>query len=270
MTPRTFRPARKTAAVLVALASAAAPIALGVLLPPPCNAQQPPQTPSPVAQSRELLRQQQYAELDRRMNGYQEAYRNGTLDEFSLLQAFAAFSLADPALASHFDAWIAAYPNSYAARLARGIYYFKSGVQTRGTRFAEHTTEAQINGMKFYLAKSRPDLQASLALDPKPLVSYNYLIRIGMEFGDHDGNRQLLAAALRLDPVALIARRPYLISLETRWGGSLSEMVNFLEDSRNAGLSDSQLATLDKVVDAEREWLKRHQGEPAAATADAQ
>jgi len=220
------------------------------------------------ALSRSLLRQGQYAVLDQRMNGFQQAYRDGMLDEFALLKDFGAFSVADPALASQFDAWVTAYPNSYAARAARGIYYFKSGVQTRGKRYVEHTTAAQLMGMRFYLAEARPDLQASLALDSKPMVSYNYLIRIGMELGEQDANRRLLEAALRLDPVALIARRPYLNSLETRWGGSLDEMLRFMQESRNAGLTDNQLALLEKLVDAERKWLDRRSAGQAEADAD--
>jgi hypothetical protein len=160
-------------------------------------------------------------------------------------------------LQSNFDAWLTVYPNSYAAHLARGIYYFKSGVQTRGKRYIEHTTQEQIRGMRLYLSKSRLDLQESLAMDTKPMVSYSYLIRVGMELGEADANRTLFDAALKLDSVALIARRPYLNSLETRWGGSLEVMLAFMQESRNAGLTDSQLAVLQQLVDGEREWLKR-------------
>jgi hypothetical protein len=227
-----------------------------------------------VAQSRSLLSKARYAELDQRMNGFQQDYRNGSLDEVTLLQAFGAFSIVDPALQSNFDAWIAAYPNSYAAHLARGICYFKCGVQTRGKRFIEHTTQEQIRGMRFYLSKSRLDLHASLAMNDKPMVSYNYLIRIGYltrigtEFGEADANRALLDAALELDSVALIARRPYLNSLETRRGGSLEAMLAFMQESRNAGLTDSQLAVLQKLVDGERERLKRRQIEIDQTAAD--
>jgi hypothetical protein len=63
---------------------------------------------------------------------------------------------------------------------------------------------------------------------------------------------------LKLDHVALIARRPYLNSLETRWGGSLNEMLAFMEESRDAGLSADQLSKLQPLVDAEREWLEKH------------
>ncbi len=224
------------------------------------------QTKSEIAESRNLLKAGHYAELDQRMNAFQQAYRSGTLDELELQKAFNAFMLADPPLAAHFDAWLTSYPGSYAARVARGIYYFKCGIQTRGTRFAAHTTDEQFRGMRLYLEKSRQDFEASLAMDAKPMLSYNFLIRISMEDGSRADTRSQLDAALRLDSTALLARRPYMISLETRWGGSLNEMLDFLEQSRAAGLPDSKLANLQAVVDGERKWLQHQSREPQPAT----
>jgi beta-lactamase regulating signal transducer with metallopeptidase domain len=218
-----------------------------------------------IAESRDLLKAERYAELDQRMNAFQEAYRTGALDELELLRDFNAFLLADPALATKFDAWLTAFPRSYPARIARGIYYFKCGVQTRGTRFAAHTTEEQFRGMKLYLEKSRQDFEASLAMDPKPMLSYNFLIRISMEHANHAGARNLLDTALSLDPTALLVRRPYMIALETRWGGSLNQMLDFLEQSRAAGLPDTKLANLQALVEAERKWLQHQSGEPQPA-----
>jgi tetratricopeptide (TPR) repeat protein len=223
------------------------------------------QARSAIAESRSLLKAGRYAELDQRMNGFQEAYRAGTLDELELQRAFNAFLLADPPLAAQFDAWLTSFPGSYAARVAHGIYYFKCGVQTRGTRFAAHTTEEQFRGMKLYLEKSRQDFEASLAMDPKPMLSYNFLIRISVEYARHADARSALDAALRLDPTALLARRPYMISLETRWGGSLNEMLDFLEQSRAAGLPEGKLANLQALIDGERKWLQHQTGEPLPA-----
>jgi hypothetical protein len=55
---------------------------------------------------------------------------------------------------------------------------------------------------------------------------------------------------------------PTFNSLETRWDGSLNEMLAFMQESRDAGPSADQLAKLQALVDAEREWLKKH---PAGA-----
>ena len=76
----------------------------------------------------------------------------------------------------------------------------------------------------------------------------------------HQGkDRELLSAALQLDPISIMVRRPYMMTLETRWGGSLGEMTSFLEESRKAGLPADQLQSLGAMIDKERQWRNRNQ-----------
>ncbi len=270
MTPRTIerlRAARKSLLGTVAAAACLVPIACGSAFPPATYADSPTPQPNSAAQqrtdaelSRSLLEHAKYAELDRRMDGFQQAYESHELGEEGLLRAFAAFDLTDPALQANLDAWVQAFPRSYAARLARGTYYFTCGTQTRGTRAYARTTSAQISGMEFYFSKAERDLRDSLALDSKPLLSYNVLIRISMEGGNRAATRALLDAALKVDPAAMSVRRAYMRSLETRWGGSLQEMLAFLEETRKAGFSEDQLWSLERLIDSERKWLARYQG----------
>ena len=181
MAPRQLR--RLTAAGAVVISSAAVltlliPITLGAMLATPSRAQaQQSAIADDVRLTRMLLRQERYGELDQRMNGFQYAYRSGSPNDEDLVQEFTAFELADPAMEPNLDAWIASYPSSYAAHLARGIHYFKSGVQTRVGQIYDHTTSEQLLGMQHYLEKARQDLQDLLALDPKPMASYGVLMR---------------------------------------------------------------------------------------------
>jgi Domain of unknown function (DUF4034) len=216
-------------------------------------------------ESRALLEGDRYAELDARMNGFQQAYRDNSLDDVGLVREFAAFMVADPALEAKFAAWIQSYPRSYAARLSRGIYYVKCGTQTRGTKYMSHTTREQVQGMTHYLDKAQRDLEDSLALEPKPTASYRYLIKVGMEYGTKKKNRELLSAALQLDPISIMIRRTYMMTLETRWGGSLGEMTSFLEESRKAGVPADQLQSLGAMIDKERQWLNRNQPDGASS-----
>jgi hypothetical protein len=241
----------------VALVLLLLPVLLGATLAVTSRAQaQQSEFAQSAHQSRLLLRQQRFAELDARMNGFQAAYRSGALEDVAVLQEFSAFFLPDPAMESNLDSWVVACPGSYAAHLARGMHYFKAGVQTRGGQFAEHTTNEQWRGMQLYLGKARKDLQDSLALDAKPMVSYSILMRIAMQLGEPKVESSLLASALALDPLA-----------ETRWGGSLDKMIAFLQSARDAGLSADQLAELQKFIDFEHEWLKTR-GSPTERLAD--
>jgi hypothetical protein len=209
-------------------------------------------------ESLELLHAGRYAELDARMNGFQQAYRSRAIGDLELLRQFGAFARTDSALKDELDAWVQGYPDSYAAHLARGIYYFRCGVVTRGTKYINRTPAEQIRGMTVYLTQSRTDLLASLPLDAKPLISYRYLIVIGMEFGERDGNRDWLEKALALDQDSIVIRRPYMTSLETRWGGSLEAMQGFLDASRKDGASPDHLRMLGELIDRERQWLRKN------------
>ena len=259
----TTRRLRQLGALGTSLLSAAGlalllvPLLLGATLALTSRAQaQQQEVVQSISHTQQLLRQGSYAQLDERMNDCQTAYRRGALADTSLLQEFYAFTLADPALEPNLDAWVAAYPTSYAARLARGIHYFGAGVQTRGVLLAEHTTGEQLRGMKIYLDKARQDLQDSLTLDPKPMLSYSVVMRVVMQLGDPQTVRTLFESAVALDPQNVVARASYMRSLETRFNGSLDQMVAFLQSSRDAGLSADQLTLLQKMVDNEREWLK--------------
>jgi tetratricopeptide (TPR) repeat protein len=212
-------------------------------------------------ESLDLLQAGRYVDLDARMNGFQQAYRSRAIDDLELLREFGAFARTDSALKDQLDAWVQEYPDSYAAHLARGIYYFKCGVVTRGTRYIARTPAEQIRGMTVYLTQARAELLASLPLDAKPLISYRYLIVIGMEFGERDGNRDWLEKAIALDQDSIVIRQPYMTSLETRWGGSLEAMQGFLDASRKDGASPDHLRMLAELIGRERRWLRKNASE---------
>ena len=112
--------------------------------------------------------------------------------------------------------------------------------------------------MTAYLKQARVDLLASLPLDAKPLISYRYLIWIGTELGERDGNRKWLQKALALDQDSIVIRRPYMTSLETRWGGSIEAMQGFLDASRKDGASPDHVRILEELVGRERRWLREN------------
>lgn len=259
MTTRRLRQLGAVGTSLISIAVLAlllVPVLLGASLGLTSRAQaQQQEVAQSIGQTQQLLRQGSYAQLDQRMNDFQAAYRRGALADTGLLREFYAFTLADPVLEPNLDAWVAAYPTSYAARLARGIHYFGAGVQTRGSQFADHTTSEQFRGMRFYLEKGRQDLQDSLPLDPKPMLSYSVLMRVVMQLGEPQTVSSLFDSAVALDPQNVIARAAYMRSLETRFGGSLDQMTAFLQSSRDAGLSADQLELLQKMIDNERQWL---------------
>src|SRR5215471_9289229 len=90
-----------------------------------------------------LLTSRKYPELERLFGGYLEAYKKGRTDEDRLAERFAAVDRSGwPD--SLFDEWLAAYPKSYSARLARGIHRAADAWMKRGSNFSRDTTDNQL------------------------------------------------------------------------------------------------------------------------------
>lgn len=235
-----------------------------IVLVAPSHAQtanDPPDTPEEVASRRHslsLLRQGRFDELDAKMNGLQRSYELGKLGDEPLLHHFRAFYDTDPALEGLYNAWIARLPRSYSGYLARGIYYRYRGTQARGTRYIAETSREQLDVMSMYLDKAMRDYDQSLTLTEKPLLSYQSILAVAMLTGDNDMARKMLDESVRIDARNFVVRYKFFVTLQTRWGGSLAQMSDFLQTARAAGLSDAQLRYFENMIAVERKWLSAH------------
>jgi tetratricopeptide (TPR) repeat protein len=212
-----------------------------LLTPCPAGAQtsnDPPNTPEEVASHREtlsLLRQKRFEILESKMSGLQHSYELRAISDERLLHEFRAFYDTDPKLDAQYTAWIAAFPDSYAALLARGIYYRSVGQEARAMR----------------------DYDRSLMLTEKPLISYHAILGVAMLNGGDGLARTMLDESVRIDPRNFVVRYKYFATLQTRWGGSLQQMLDFERDARVAGLSEAQLKYFDNMIAIERAWLQK-------------
>ena len=222
----------------------------------------PSNTPEEIESQREslnLLRQSRYVELDGKMNGIQGSYESGKITDERLLHEFRAFYDTDPALSGRYDSWVEQMPRSYSALLARGIYLRFLGQQARGTAYIDDTPRRQIDIMSTYLTKAMRDYNASLTLTKKPLLTYHAIIAVTMldaVVGGDDLARRMLNESIRVDPRNFVVRYKYFASLQTRWGGSLEQMLDFEKQARAAGLSDAQLRYFANMLVAERRWVQ--------------
>lgn len=234
-----------------------------LLTPGPVAAQtsnDPPDTPEEVASHREtlsLLRQKRFEILESKMSGLQRSYELGSISDERLLHEFRAFYDTDPKLDTQYAAWIAAFPDSYAACLARGIYYRSMGQEERGDRFISATSKQQLELMAMYLEKAMRDYDRSLMLTEKPLISYHAILGVAMLNGGDDLAKKMLDESVRVDPKNFVVRYKYFATLQTRWGGSLQRMLDFEREARAAGLSEVQLKYFGNLIAIERAWLQK-------------
>jgi tetratricopeptide (TPR) repeat protein len=211
-------------------------------------------TPS-AQQTWELLQADRYADLNQAFTAMQRAYESRSATDEDLRAAFRVFYNPDPALAPKYDSWVATFPKSYVARLARGIYYTRVGEALRGKRSRDQTPPEQLKAAELAYAKARADLDASTALNPQPLLSYMHALTVTGANGDLAGSRRLLDYAISTDPTNYIARAKYMTVIETRWGGSQNLMQDFLRECHQAKLSLVQMHLLESVIAEDKGWI---------------
>lgn len=183
-----------------------------------------------------LLSTKAYKELEARFKQYLDNYARNEITEEELAKKFETFSKT-PGLEPRYDEWIKAYPESYSAMLARGIYRATTAWERRGNDLARNTTDSQFRGFREMLIDAKSDLTSSIKLYPRAINSYRYLIRIskGLGLGDE---RKFLDAALLIDSKAYNPRFEYFDAITPKWGGSEELMAQFLKECQKSPMSD--------------------------------
>ncbi len=215
-----------------------------------------------------LLESGKFAELNARLSAVQADYRNGRISDEQLYSAFHVLYDADDALRSKYDAWVTAYPRSYVALLARGIYHRKVGQASRGGAYLDATSDEQLRGMDAEYDLAMRDLEASKALEQRPLLTLSNEMDIASHYGDQRSLRKILDQSLAIDPQNIVVRELYMTYLEPRWGGGQEQMQAFLAESRKAGLSERKLGLLEAVILSDRAHSSEERQDYAAAERD--
>lgn len=218
----------------------------------------PPETTEETAINKmhnTFLREGNYAQLDKEMNQIQHEYEEGLRNDINLLHLSYAFYDTDPALETKFNEWIEMYPQSYAARTARGIYLRRIARTARGTAYVHETPKKQIDTMQYYLDLAMEDLQQSLLLSKKPLLTHYNILCIARLLGQRLLGNETLKVACKIDPKNFIIRYKYMGMLQTRWGGSLQEMQLFRKEINEVGFPNDQLQLFDDLISNDKNWL---------------
>jgi tetratricopeptide (TPR) repeat protein len=198
-----------------------------------------------------LLKSRQYAKLDRYFAGRQALYESGAISDEVLYADFRALYEEGAQNEPYFNEWVQAFPKSYAARTARGAYYYRMAWFVRGEKFVAETPPQQLKQMSEFAGLARPDLMASLQMTRKPYLSALYLLNVDMLSGSREARRHWLEQGNAIDPSNVLVRVRYMFSLQPRWGGSHSEMHAFREACEGEHVPARTLAKLDLVIGRE-------------------
>ena len=180
-----------------------------------------------------LLEQENYADLERLLWGYQRAFEADAGLSPRLENAFLAFRKVPPDAERALNEWVNRYRTSYTALVARGSFYYFQGLEARGTAYIKDTPEENIRAMRAFFGKASTDLERSLALTQKPYLSRLTLMSMARTNGNRRAERAQYLEAVKLAPQSVELRLAHMASLEPRWGGSYKQMEAFVTESRS-------------------------------------
>ncbi len=194
----------------------------------------------------------QAGEFDRLEAWYRPA-AGGSPDR---LTGFFAFRHSEPRNLEQLTAWVGRKPESFVARLARGVHYRHLGVLSRSHRGFEE--------MRAYYGLAIDDLSTALRMEPGIEIAYAYLLSMAQHLGNRNEAAEIRRIGLEAVPDAPLIHATYLQALDpANGGGSQAEFEAYLdglralhgEDPRFAfieGYRESSLAsqTLQKRSDA--------------------
>ena len=206
-----------------------------------------------------------YEALNAAFSAIQAEYRAGSRSDEALYDAFHVLYDSDEVLRPAYDGWVAAYPHSYVALLTRGIYHRKLGQKRRGGASIDGTSAAQIQGMDAEYGLAMQDLEASRALDTRPLLTLTNELDIVASYAQTPRMQAILAASRKMDPGNIVVRRLYLSYLEPRWGGSEQQMQDFVQQARDDGLPEAKLRLLQAVIAVDHAQTAEGAGDDATA-----
>lgn len=258
------RPRLSMLALLLAVVAAAAP----AQATPRCEGTLPM---SEIGSRQEatlvLLREKRYDELQQRMDGFLAAWDARRIGDEELFYEFGAFDRWGPFLTPLMQEWIARHPASYAAHHAMALHLSSRAWQARGTALGRDTSDAQMQGFDRDLAAARDMSLKAIKLHPRPLLSYQQLVKDAKARRLPDTTLAgllgtvratlkadplqprpdvlpLLEAAQRIQPDNVIVRHAYIGVLAPRWGGSLDALQDYARPARHPGLSPDRVASV--------------------------
>lgn len=168
----------------------------------------------------ELLKGEQFAELDEILTNLQGRYEAGRLGEAHITTAFKAFMRADPDMAEPLKKWRESHSDSFAPHLAIGLYDLKQAWAIRGKKIVALTNPEQFKAMKLHLDESKSALWQAVQKTPKLPIAWATLVTTAMAVGDQKTTAVVYNSALKHIPNSSLLHRRYHYALSPKWGGS--------------------------------------------------
>ncbi len=173
------------------------------------------------------LRNGKFDDLDSQLLQLETAFENDRHQEIPVQAAFASFASSDPTLEEPLQRWVARQPKSFAARLARGIYYNHLADLSRGAEAPSATPPQRLAEMARYQLLAQDDFQAAIDLRPLAIAAHAGIVAILVDRRDEAALQQhAAAAASSLGPTFAVCDA-YMARFDYRHGGDRAGLEHF-------------------------------------------
>lgn len=199
-----------------------------------------------------------FADIDSRFERHELAERD-------LVDAYRPFYQGQEPMRRLLTSWIEKKPSSYAAYLARGIYFRKLGQFKRGTGYISEVPPENLEYMDKMYELAKSDLLMAQRLRPSSYLAALHLLNIAQSDGDQVAARRNLELANKAFPENFMARARYLSGLEPRWGGSHAMMNSFIREVESGGAPEQHVRWLRAIELDDRGSISLDQGHPVEA-----
>ncbi len=159
------------------------------------------------------------------------------------LAGFFAFRHSAPENLAQLTVWIERKPDSFVARLARGVHYRHLGVLSRSFRDFER--------MRSYYGLAIEDLSAALKMEPRIEIAYAYLLSMAQHLGHRAEAAEIRRIGLETVPEAPLIHATHLAVLDPANGGrSQAEFEAYLDGVRALHGKDPRFAYIEGYLES--------------------
>jgi TPR repeat protein len=200
----------------------------------------------------EHLRAARFAQLDTHFNALQADYERGTIDDLALDGQFTISTIRRVDLIPAVEAWVKAFPQSYAARQSAVSLHVRVAWEARGEASAQATSPRQFAQMQHHFDAASSHLDAAIKLTPRPVLTLIQWLRMGMAAGREDDAPDYMPMIEKMLPQSALLCINMFEQLHPKWSGDEEALEVFVKRVRQWDWSDRQRKVLESVYCATR------------------
>lgn len=150
----------------------------------------------------------------------------------------------DASFEQHINDWISKSTHKYIPYLLRAQYYTNKALETRGENFVSTISDEHMHSFSDYNTKALADVDAAIGLKDDVVFAYSLKLDVLSTGGNTAEMEKAFQQAIAKFPDYYFIYRTRLYTLTPKWGGSIDEMIEFVDKYARMRPQDSDLKLL--------------------------